>query len=43
MNVQIFNPTAELAIPTRIQSNEVNAKIETQILRREMETRKFSN
>ena len=29
---QIFNPTAELVIPTRTQTNEANAKIETQQL-----------
>ena len=27
---QIFNPTAELVIPTGTQTNEANAKIETQ-------------
>ena len=30
MTAQIFNPTAELAKPTSIPTNEANAEIETQ-------------
>ena len=30
MIAQIFNPIAELAIPTAAQTNEPNAKVETQ-------------
>ena len=32
VTAQIFNPTAELAIPTGTPTNEVNAKIEAQTL-----------
>ena len=32
MTAQIFNPTAELAVPTGTPTNEVNAKIEAQTL-----------
>ena len=28
--IQMFNPTAELVIPTGIATNEVNAEVETQ-------------
>ena len=38
----IFNPTAELAIPTGTPANEANAVIETQPLTAEATTRKCS-
>ena len=37
---QIFNPTAELAIPTETPTNEVNSEIETQPLTAETKTKK---
>ena len=40
--VQIFHPTAELAIPTGTTTNEVNAEIETQPLIGEMKIRECS-
>ena len=42
VNAQIFNPTAELAIPTGTPTNEANAAIETQQLTAEMKIRKCS-
>ena len=39
---QIFNPTAELAIPKETSANEVNPRIETQLLTAETKTRKYS-
>ena len=36
---QIFNPTAELAIPTGTSTNEANAEIETQPLTAEIKTK----
>ena len=43
VNAQIVNPTAELAIPTRTPTNEVNAEIETHPLTAEAKPRKRSN
>ena len=40
---QIFNPTGELLIPTETPTNGANAKIETQTLIAEIETRKCWN
>ena len=40
---QIFNPTGELLIPTETPTNGANAKIETQPLKAEIETRKCWN
>ena len=40
---QIFNSTAELAIPTGTPANEANPKFETQPLTAKMKTRKSSN
>ena len=37
---QIFNPTEKLEIPTGTPTNEVNAKIEAQLLTAETRTRK---
>ena len=42
MIAQIFNPNAELPIPTAIPTNEVNAEIETHLLTAETKTRKCS-
>ena len=39
VNAQIFNPTAELVIPTETPTNEANAEIETQPLTAETKTR----
>ena len=39
---QIFNPTAELVMPTGMQANEGNANIETQQVTVEVKTRKCS-
>ena len=39
---QIFNPTAELASPTRTETNEQNVEIETEPLTAKTKTRKFS-
>ena len=40
VNAQIFNPTAELIIPTKTPTNDPNAEIETQPLIVEMKIRK---
>ena len=37
---QIFNPTAEILIPTGTQTNETNAEIETQLVTVETKIRK---
>ena len=42
MIVQILIPTAELVIPTGIQTNGANAKIETQPVTVEVKMRKCS-
>ena len=42
VNAQIFNPTTELAIPTRTPTNDANAEIEIQPLTAETKTRKCS-
>ena len=42
VNAQIFNPTADLAIPTLKPTNEVNAETETPPLTAETKTRKSS-
>ena len=42
MTAQIANPTAELKIPIRMSTNEVNAEIETQPKTAEMKIRKCS-
>ena len=39
---QIFNPTAELAIPTRTRTNETNPEIQTHPMTAETKTRKCS-
>ena len=39
---QIYNPTAELAIPSATPTKEVNAQIKTQPLTAETKTRKFN-
>ena len=41
MIVKIFNPTAELAIPTGTPTNEANAEIETQPLTAETKNKKM--
>ena len=42
MIVKMFIPTAELVIPTGTQTNEANAKTETQPVPAENKTRKCS-
>ena len=42
VNVQIYNPTAELAMLTGTPTNEANEKIETQLLTAETKDRKCS-
>ena len=42
VTAQISNPTAELTIPIRMSTNEVNAEIETQPKTAEMKIRKCS-
>ena len=42
MIAQMFNPTAELVIPTKIVTNEANAEIETQPVTVETKISKFS-
>ena len=42
VTAQIFNPTAELAVPTGTPTNEPNAEIKTQPLTEEAKTRKCS-
>ena len=37
---QIFNPTAEVTVPTEAPPNEANAEIKTQPLTIELKTRK---
>ena len=41
-DAQIFNPSAELAIPTETPTNERDAETETQPLTVETKTRKYS-
>ena len=43
VTAQLFNPNAELVIPTGITTNEPNVKIKTQSLAAEIERRIFSN
>ena len=42
VTAQIFNPSAELVIPTGTPNNEANAEIETHSLVVEMQRRKCS-
>ena len=42
MIAQIFDPNAELAMPTGTQTNEANTEIETEPLSAEMNIRKCS-
>ena len=42
MVAQMFNPTAELIIPTGTQTNEANAEIETQPVTAETKGGRFS-
>ena len=42
VTAQIFNPSAELVIPTGTPNNEANAEIETHSLAVEMQRRKCS-
>ena len=37
--IKIFNPTAELAVPTRTPTNKLNAETGTQLLTAEIKTR----
>ena len=42
VNVLIFNPTAELKIPTKTPNNEVKASIKTHPLAAKTKIRKYS-
>ena len=42
VNVQVYNPTAELAMLTGTPANEANEEIETQLLTSETNDRKCS-
>ena len=42
VNVQTYNPTAELAVHTGTPTNEANEEIETQLLTAETKDRKCS-
>ena len=40
--IQIFNPTAEVTVPTGAAINEAKAEVETQLLTAETKTKKCS-